>query len=324
MGTPSPGERKRIASPDHFWTMPDCNETFLADPERFAKLHALYPLATEEVEAHALESALAGSIDRFAYSDIDEDHEVFFCDIRKSTATEENQVFPDSSSWERDARNQENYFVMFITREPVRSTSFPVYYLPWKRNSGLRMRLRANTGLRASAQKPHFFITAALQGCGVFVDGTPARPTVYHLNVIAREPNRELARLHAELESRFEDDHTRGDVHLETLPRSYMPLHETPGLDNAQKYGWYNPVGWVFPRWNVQTAQRGTVFGRFEDGEWHFFEQSRTFVRYTTYNWPGVKSPSWSRWSPFSWSETQVRQWVVNRTHQFWPRYRGI
>lgn len=56
---------------------------------------------------------------------------------------------------------------------------FPCFYLPWCAGQNYRMTLKQPTTLLAPVR---FFITSAVNGCSVFVEGTPEQPTVYHLN----------------------------------------------------------------------------------------------------------------------------------------------
>lgn len=57
-------------------------------------------------------------------------------------------------------------------------TRLPVFWLPYKQNSHYRMTLRPALG----AAQPDFFLTDAVDGCSVYVEGTRAFPTVHHLN----------------------------------------------------------------------------------------------------------------------------------------------
>lgn len=73
--------------------------------------------------------------------------------------------------------------------ETRRANSAPLYYLPWVRDQVVRMTLRTSTkaptevqGTDGAALEPNFFLTAAVNGCSVFVEGTPDQPTVYHAN----------------------------------------------------------------------------------------------------------------------------------------------
>lgn len=60
----------------------------------------------------------------------------------------------------------------------------PIYYLPWC--SGKLMELRipdVGADMDNIGEHPRLFVTAALSGCSVFVDGHPARPRIVHAGI---------------------------------------------------------------------------------------------------------------------------------------------
>src|SRR5688500_15154606 len=55
----------------------------------------------------------------------------------------------------------------------------PAFFLPWDTRGGtVALRIPAKAGFGGSY--PKFFLTAAINGCSVFVSGTPKEPRVYH------------------------------------------------------------------------------------------------------------------------------------------------
>lgn len=65
----------------------------------------------------------------------------------------------------------------------------PVYFLPWQSKFLLSLSIpeykeenivRYDHGVEIDAVSPHIFFTAAINGCSVFVNGDPSRPTVTH------------------------------------------------------------------------------------------------------------------------------------------------
>jgi hypothetical protein len=58
---------------------------------------------------------------------------------------------------------------------------FPIFYLPWCAGADYRMTLKQPTTF-ANGEPVRIFITSAVNGCSVFVEGTPQQPTVYHSN----------------------------------------------------------------------------------------------------------------------------------------------
>lgn len=61
--------------------------------------------------------------------------------------------------------------------DDVGHTRIPVFWLPYKQNSHYRMTLRP-----AGVAQPDFFLTDAVDGCSVYVEGTRTNPTVHHIN----------------------------------------------------------------------------------------------------------------------------------------------
>jgi len=68
----------------------------------------------------------------------------------------------------------------------------PVYFLPWQSKHLLSLSIpeyneqntvRYDHGVEIDAVSPHIFFTAAINGCSVFVNGDPARPTVTHAGI---------------------------------------------------------------------------------------------------------------------------------------------
>ena len=53
----------------------------------------------------------------------------------------------------------------------------PIYYLPWDPGSIIRLSIPPKGTLRTD---PDIFFTATINGCSVFIQGDPDKPTVYH------------------------------------------------------------------------------------------------------------------------------------------------
>lgn len=63
---------------------------------------------------------------------------------------------------------------------------FPVFFLPWAADNVIKIKLsdpRNNPG-----DEVKIFMTAAVDGCSVFVEGEPGNPTVYHANAMSHNP----------------------------------------------------------------------------------------------------------------------------------------
>jgi hypothetical protein len=53
----------------------------------------------------------------------------------------------------------------------------PIWFLPWRTGSALRLTIPAAGGIGAN---PDIFFTAAINGCSIFFQGTPQNPTITH------------------------------------------------------------------------------------------------------------------------------------------------
>jgi len=62
--------------------------------------------------------------------------------------------------------------------------AIPVFYLPYALNHNRRLTLVDKQGIGAV----DFFVTDLVDGCSVYVEGTPAQPSVYHINANKQKP----------------------------------------------------------------------------------------------------------------------------------------
>ena len=80
-----------------------------------------------------------------------------------------------------------------LNKQPTRITisaadpggGIPVYYLPYALNHNRRMTLTDKQGVGGVA----FFLTDLVDGCSVYVEGTQANPSVYHINANRQLPH---------------------------------------------------------------------------------------------------------------------------------------
>jgi hypothetical protein len=57
----------------------------------------------------------------------------------------------------------------------------PIFHLPYNNDHNFRLTLTDKQGLN-----PTFFLTEIVDGCSIYVEGTPANPTVYHVNAVGQ------------------------------------------------------------------------------------------------------------------------------------------
>ncbi|MFY0578964.1 hypothetical protein ACN28S_36045 [Cystobacter fuscus] len=65
---------------------------------------------------------------------------------------------------------------------------FPCFWLPWGGNQTYKVTLVDKRPFKVGGE-PKIFLTAAVDGCSVFVEGTEEEPTVYHANAMGQNPS---------------------------------------------------------------------------------------------------------------------------------------
>lgn len=229
-------------------------------------------------------------------------------------------------------------------------TRIPVFWLPYSQNSVYRMTLAPGAaplapgmiGPAPLAPQPDFFLTDAVDGCSVYVEGTRTKPTVHHVNAA----NTKFTPLDGSAPfgttGNYQKDtlafHTK-DAHMtQQVKGTVKPkdvLNAVPGLESG-KYVKNDDYMIRDPQQlkteaglmdtdarSVVTAQRvdkvetmtqGTVFGirNAVNGEWTFYFQRRLVaILYRNLN----------RWKPFVKSDYQAigyRMYPV-LVQEFWP-----
>lgn len=222
------------------------------------------------------------------------------------------------------------------------NTRIPVFWLPYKQNSNYRMTLEPAVG----QPQPNFFLTAAVDGCSVYVEGTRVKPTVHHVNAANTK--------HVPVDGTAPFG-TTGDYAKDTLAFQAKDTHMTQQVDNSRKpkdvlnavgglqagkyiknddYMIRDSVGLAQEQTLMSTNARtvvtntaidktelmtqGTVFGIRDTGtgEWSFYFQRRLVaVLYHDNN----------RWYPFSSSDFALIGYRMYPTliQEFWPNGGG-
>jgi len=233
---------------------------------------------------------------------------------------------------------------LFAANNPA-GNRIPVFWLPYRQNEMYRMTLDP-----AGATQPNFFLTDAVDGCSVYVEGTRTRPTVHHVNAAGTKytPPDGSAPFG-----------TTGDFAKDTLAFQAKDQHMTQQVIGGRKpKDVLNAVAGVQPGKYVKnddymtrrpeklahqgtlinTAARsvvtnvsvdkvdpmtqGTVFGIRDavSGNWTFYFQRRlVLVLYHLNNY-------WGRWDPRVWendySVVGYRMYPV-KVREFWPGGKG-
>ena len=326
--------------------MPDLNQQFQQDARSFARTRALYPWQSPSfvLSPDHLKERTIDPTNDLDVAQVQGDNKVCYCDIKPAMG-----LRGLTGDFMEDYSADAGLYVMQIGRNPFSATSFPVYYLPYAPNRTTRMKLkpsrkhaRVDSGSRV--MDPDVFVTAALQGCSIFVDGTPDAPVVYHLNAAGfggemsdgqteREALQLVQRKEAEMRRRHQLAQTLfpkegpassghapavGSRHAEASMSDYIPQTLTPSrrqeLVRSHTRNWRTLWGWL-GGWNARVSQVGTVFGVRTSGEWAFYRQTRVRVSYD------VAVPNEAPYGP----PVVEREtfWAGVTCVQFWPVYRG-
>ncbi|MEJ8849365.1 hypothetical protein [Variovorax rhizosphaerae] len=182
----------------------------------------------------------------------------------------------------------------------------PVYYLPYNNDEHHRITL---TNKQALANDD-FFLTALVDGCSIYVEGTAANPSVTHLNAVGTnagaagaltpDQKRRLDWLmkYAEMDRRFANDGTKPKRILAAAgltPSRKLEAQDymiTPGSADEANFELSLPALQVAGKAPAQVgvlsvdamrlmSTQGTVFGyRGGGGNWHFHVQRRALVEY--------------------------------------------
>jgi hypothetical protein len=73
-------------------------------------------------------------------------------------------------------------------------TTVPCYFLPWNPTGGaVELKIPNNGGGPAGPANPNLFLTAALSGCSIYVDGPANSPTIFHCGTQFDTPGAEAA-----------------------------------------------------------------------------------------------------------------------------------
>lgn len=109
---------------------------------------------------------------------------------------------------------------IFSKEQRHNSKCFPLYYLHWEENSMHR------ATLESSEFPANFFITAGINGCSIFIEGSAENPTVYHANAQRVQPDRAMLQglkedQIVELKYKEKGKHMIEDVKKASIPIDY-------------------------------------------------------------------------------------------------------
>lgn len=221
----------------------------------------------------------------------------------------------------------------------------PIFWLPW--NAGRVVKTTLIDKRPGSTDSPRIFLTSAVNGCSVFVEGDSGNPTVYHSNAMGYDPhgiNRASKTLRRQrmdimkqrLDAIPEPKHgaqgntrvVEGRHYMDDFTKSPDPLRQAQLLALLQKkLGKRTSIGSGAKA--ASTAGRapyqvdptymyeGTVFGvKDKTGNWGFWYQCRVQVTVFTLRDRSADPNLYSSWSSTS-------HWLPSKVEPFWPHGGG-
>ncbi len=285
-------------------------QNFMNRPHGFASIHCVYPNADPVARLDQLHSVdLAGGGN---FTEIRGENKVSFCQILPCAMV---NPLPSDLSPVISYTNDIGLWVMRITHNRPGPSAVPAYYLPWRKDHLMRMKLKPSPNHPKQEHgitlDPDLFVTAALQGCTVIVSGEPAQPLVYHLNaasvrgaggetfagddadfaVAAQAKIGHMQNLFGQSQAQQpKEGPVVGGIRQPPVNVVTQGAHVTdymrgiqPG-PNAALRNYYSRLLGVR---NPSVEQYGTVFGIRGGGVWKFYRQTRNRVGYQPLNGAG-------------------------------------
>jgi hypothetical protein len=331
------------------------NTDFVLEPHQYANMHCLYPFTEQAFladgskvvyeETQQVLNPIRQQMETKTIWDLQQvkgQDRVAYCNILPSSAVSpcQGDMIPRSrpvppNDTTQSYTTHSGLMVMHITKASSAPDAIPTYYLPWKPDRLYRMTLKPSKNDPHGPRDPDLFVTAALQGCSVFVIGSETDPVVYHANAASvKGPQGEsFNQLNADsdiamgakvqtMAQRFgyattnypKDPHVPLNSNAQPVTviqksatiQDYMHAsafyRQVPALKQFYVRRYQPSVRSSDNEPKLQVQQFGTVFGVRRAGLWKFYRQTRTYVQYLR---PG---------------ETEWRhEWTDPVCIRFWP-----
>ncbi|PWR02153.1 hypothetical protein DKT77_12845 [Meridianimarinicoccus roseus] len=277
---------------------------FFADPLGFAQIYSICPVNN----IAGYKGKLATDLDTSGYSGVGPDPAVPITSIKYSRVMQSKKVgYVELFKDERAQLTDGNLEGVDVTRMRAGFAPFgeaePVYFLPWD-EAGAIVKLHIPPKGTHNPD-PDIFFTAAINGCSVFVQGTPDDPTVYHAGGSTnRSDKNDAARFwRVALRNHIRNSATaqaRGQISGEINKTHYVT---TPGTSNdsstptAEKYekllkDKLNKQGSFEVR---EVSPWGCVFGIRTGDDWAFYLQENATVICNYVRPAGVRTVCYAR-----------------------------
>ena len=170
------------------------------------------------------------------------------------------------------------------------TTWVPVYYLPWDEGGAivhLTIPKKGTIGPDSHILDPDIFFTAAINGCSIFVQGTPENPTVYHAGGDTGRGD-DMARgagFWRDVLTRFADT-SKGSFQAEINKMDYIKTPGQVGGDGKLTTAHANEYEkWLKDKYKKTLDVKfvspwGAVMGYRTDGKWKFYLQENATIAY--------------------------------------------
>ncbi len=160
----------------------------------------------------------------------------------------------------------------------------PAYFLPWNPSGGaVELNIPNNGGGAASAANPNLFLTAALSGCSIYVEGPANSPTIFHCGTQFDTPGAEAAVFWNRVIAELGHDPTQmGGAHNKdyTVPvrGDRATMKEATGREKVAQKAIQRAFKDTVDVEEVRSW--GAVFGVRDGTDWRFYMQENCTVTY--------------------------------------------
>lgn len=225
--------------------------------------------STDQADRQVAEHALMGRVDRGEVEFGSDRHNQLSADIRNRFAAS-NTVRGRGT-------------LKTVIHDNPAAGAVPCYFLPWYRTGGaVEMKIPGRGDGPGSDDHPHFFLTAALSGCSIYVEGPANAPRVFHCGTEFNTPaDREASEFWDSLVRKYELKLSAAEsIHS----RDYMT--PTRGARGQGTFDETVAKGMLQKQYDRQlrietTSNWGAVFGVRRGADWSFYLQENSSITYT-------------------------------------------
>ena len=166
----------------------------------------------------------------------------------------------------------------------IDATKVKSYFLPWLDDTIISLAIPAYDSSQPFGSNPRYFFTAAINGCSVFIKGTPQAPVIYHAggNTNTKNPKagarfwRDLMQSH---------NQTQGAIAAEVNKTMYVndKKDKTMGTPHSRAFKQWLESNQSGNYLIEDVAPTGCVMGVRNSGAWTFYLQENVTVTYSEF-----------------------------------------